>query len=256
MAECLVEESTVHTRLLRFTLGIDESRTYWVRVGERPEDRDGERVTRAVRGYEEHWFGQKSQARVETILANLRPRYDAFPVALAVLARWRSMAPDTRRMVCHWHTQLADPMYRAFSGEFLVARRGHARAEVSRDAAVGWVEEMQPGRWALSTRIQWATKLLSAAFEAGLLESNRVPRPLSWPRVPDEALGYLLYLLRELSFAGTLVENPYLASVGLAAPTLGDRLRTLPGVTLRRMGDLVDFEWGASNLAAWAEGVL
>jgi hypothetical protein len=50
----------------------------------------------------------------------LRARFDAFPNALHVLQRWPHMSPDTRRVVCHWHLQLSDPLYRDFTGTFLV----------------------------------------------------------------------------------------------------------------------------------------
>lgn len=243
------EETAIHTRLLRFTLGIDESRAYWAHVD--PDD-GADTPARALTAFEHHWFGTRTQARVEGIVGYLRPRYDAFPEALGVLRRWPRMDPDTRRAICHWHTQLADPLYRTFTGDFLVARRGHARPTIDRDRVVGWVDEVQPGRWAASTRIQWASKLLSAAHEAGLVGGTRDPRPLTWPRVPDAALAYLLHLLRGVDFEGALLDNPYLASVGLTGPALDDRLRTLPGVEHRRMGDLTEMHWAAPDLDAWA----
>jgi len=43
------------------------------------------------------------------------------------------------------------------------------------------------------------------------------------------------------------------ASAGLEDGALEPRLRTPPGVTFRRMGALVEMEWGASSLSAWAE---
>ena len=245
------EETVVHTRLLRFTLGIEESRAYWRRVD--PDD-GLEGAARALRAFESHWFGLRSQARVETIVANLRPRYDAFRPALDALRAWTAhgdMEPDTRRLICHWHTQLADPMYRAFTGEFLVERRFLSSPAVTRDRVVEWVERRAPDRWAVTTRTQWASKLLSAAFEAGLLQTNRDPRLPVWPRVSDDALLYLLHLLRALEFEGALLDNPYLASVGLAGGALGDRLRGLDGVRYARMGDLAELEFDAPPLAPW-----
>jgi hypothetical protein len=162
------------------------------------------------------------------------------------------MSPDTRRIICHWHLQLADPLYRAFTGGYLVNRRTGPRAEVSRDLVVNWVGEQGPGRWTLSTRIQFASKLLSAAFSAGLVASNRDPRPIVVPRVGDDALEYLLYLLREVQFEGTLLNNPYAASVDLQGPALENRLRHLPGMAFRRQGDLLEFGWRYADLDAWA----
>ena len=104
----------------------------------------------------------------------------------------------------------------------------------------------------MATRIQFASKLLSAVFSAGLVGANRDPRPVLIPRVPDEALEYLMYLLREVEFEGTLLQNPYLASVGCEAPSLEDRLRGLPGMAFRRQGDLLEFGWRFTDLHAWA----
>jgi len=241
------EESQVHTRLLRFTLGIDESRAYWDQVD--PTD-----VSPIIaRAYEKHWFGIKSQARVETTIANMRARYDTFPDALEVLRGWGTMPPDTRRVICHWHLQLSDPIYRDFTGRFLKARRGSLRAEIDRDLVVQWVEDAQPGRWAVSTRIMWASKLLSTAYGAHLVGSTQDPRPLRYPKVPDEALSYVLHLLRGVGIDGTMVDNPYLASVGLSGSFLEDRLRSLPGITYQRMGDLIDFDFDAPDLRTWGE---
>src|SRR4030095_2462597 len=117
---------------------------------------------------------------------------------------------------------------------------------------VGWVGRQGPERWTMSTRIQFASKLLSAAYSAGLVGSNRDPRPLVVPRIGDDALEYLLYLLREVEFAGTLLKNPYLASVDLAGPLLEDRLRSLPGIEFRGQGDLHDFGWRYPSLTQWA----
>ena len=101
-------------------------------------------------------------------------------------------------------------------------------------------------------RIQFASKLLSAAYSAGVVTSNRDPRPVGTPRVPDEALEYLLYLLRETEFEGTFLDNPYLRSVGLEEAILAERLRGLPGLAFRRQGDLTDFGWRHQDLRAWA----
>lgn len=79
-------------------------------------------------------------------------------------------------------------------------RRSGPRTEVIRDLVVAWVGERGAGRWTMATRVRFASKLLSAAFSAGLVASNRDPRPLVIPRVPNEALEYLMYLLREVQF--------------------------------------------------------
>src|SRR5262249_59710129 len=125
-------------------------------------------------------------------------------------------------------------------GTYLAERRAGARPEVTRDLVAAWVGLHGPGHWTMTMRLQFASKLLSAAYSATVVTSNRDPRPIGTPRVPDEALEYLLYLLRETEFAGTLLDNPYLASVGLDGVGLVDRLRRLPGLAFRRQGGRTD----------------
>jgi hypothetical protein len=104
--------------------------------------------------------------------------------------------------------------------------------------------------------VQFASKLLSAGSEAGLLTAKRDPREPLYPKVPDLALAYLLYLLRSLTFEGSLTDNPYVASVGLEGTFLDQRLRSLRGIEFRRMGALTEFEWAYPTLRAWAEATL
>ena len=241
------EVTAVHTRLLKCALIVEESRAYWQHVD--PEAADHP----AGRAFEDYWFGAKSLDRTKVLIANLRARFDAFPPGLSVLRTWPDMDPETRTAICHWHLQLADPLYRAFTGTYLPERRAAARPEVRQDQVVAWVSQQGPGRWTMSTRIQFASKLLSCAYTAGLVTGRRDPRPLGFPRVPDAALAYLLHLLREVDYEGTLTDNPYLRSVGLEGGILEDRLRGLPGLQYRRLADLVDFGWSFPDLATWAE---
>jgi hypothetical protein len=243
------EETQVHTRLLKCALEVEDARAYWAHT-------DGSIVATAQQAFDEYWFGARSLAWIRVLLINMRARYDTFPPSLAVLHGWPEMAPDTRRLICHWHMQLSDPLYRRFAGEFLVDRRQGPRAEVTRDLVVRWVGEQGPGRWTMATRIQFASKLLSAAHTAGLVATNRDPRPLVLPRVTDEALEYCLYLLRGADFAGSLLENPYLASVGLQGGVLEDRLRGLPGLRFARQAALVDFGWHYPDLTTWSAAKL
>ena len=240
------EATEVHTRLLKCALEVEDSRAFWAHA-------DATTNATAQQAFDEYWFGARSLARIEVLLTNMRARFTAFPAALDVLHCWPHMSPDARRIVCHWHLQLADPLYRRFTGTYLVARRAGPRPEVTRDLVVGWVGQQGPGRWTMSTRIQFASKLLSAAYSAGLVTSNRDPRPLARPRVPDDALEYLMYLLRETTFEGSLLDNLYASSVGLEGCFLEDRLRTLPGLGFKRQGDLTDFGWRHNTLLTWAD---
>lgn len=240
------ENRQVHTRLLKCALELEESRAYWAHT-------DGAEAVTAQQAFDEYWFGARSLAWVVILLTNMRGRFDAFPAALKTLHRWPDMSPDVRRILCHWHLQLSDPLYRTFTGIYLVNRRSGPRLEITRDLVVNWVGQQGPERWTMPTRIQLASKLLSAAFSAGLVGTNRDPRPLLVPKVDDNALEYLMYLLRELQFEGTMLNNPYLASVDLQGTALEERLRNLPGIEFRRQGDLTDFKWHYGNLSEWAD---
>ena len=245
MSERPSEARELHTRIMKCALEVEDARAYW-----RHADVDS-RAT-PTEAFEAYWFGARSLARIEVLLANLRARFDAFPSALWVLHRWPAMTPETRRLICHWHLQLADPLYRALTGSLLVERRDRPSAHVSRDVVVRWVGDHGRPSWTMSSRIQFASKLLSAAMSAGLVEGSRDPRPLTLPKVPDDALAYLLYLLRETEIEGTLLDNPYLRSVGLQGADLDLRLRALPSLGYEHQADLRAFHWQHQNLQAWA----
>lgn len=245
------EETAVHTRILRLALGLEESRGYWEHVDPAVPD-----ASRALLAFEQRWFGAKSLHCVRYVLGNMRARYDAFPHALAVLRRWRSMDFSTRQTIGHFHLQLSDPMYRKFTGTFLVERRGIRDGQVDRDVVLRWVKTEFPNRWSESTCTQFASKLLAAAAEAGLVSPRKDPRSLLLPKVPDIAIAYFLYLLRETRFEGSLTANPYFASLGLAGGFLDQRLKNLLGVTFHRMGHLTEFDWSAPDLVHWAEATL
>ena len=259
------EATEVHTGILRLALGVEESRAYWSNLTRgdlsRAQTRRGAaggtaEAERSLRAFEQRWFGAKSLPRVRTLLSYLAARYDAFPEALAVLHRWREMEPAARQVICHWHTQLSDPLYRRFTGEFLLDRRTLHQPKVDRPAVAKWVRQTYPDRWSEATILQFASKLLSAASEAGLVSAKRDPRSLHFPKVPDSAIAYLLYLLRGLRFEGTLTENAYVTSVGLGDGFLDQRLRTIAPIRLRRMGRLVEIDWQYTSLSAWAEATL
>ncbi len=244
------EVTEPHSRLLRCSLCVEESRAYWSHVDpERPR-------SSATGAFTASWFGSKSEAWTRELLANMRVRFDAFPAGLRVLAGWRSMPPETRRVICHFHVQLTDPLYRAFTGEFLPDRRHTLRPEVYRQAVLQWISERGLARWAMKTQLQFATRLLTCAGAACLLHGSRDPRQALAPRVPAQALEYILYTLRSLRFAGSLIENPYLASLGLVGSSLTDRLRTLTTLQFRRVGDVYGFDWRYPDLAHWAASEL
>lgn len=242
------EVKVIHSHLLRVTLEAEHSRAYWIHA--RPELSIEQEAAHA---FGEYWFGVKSMPRVRNLLGAFRTRYAAYPDALAALRAWSDVEADSRDVVCHWHLQLTDPLYRRFTGEFLPERRHRGRGDVSRDAVLTWITSVdREGRWSAATRVGFASKLMSAAHAAGIIDGIKDPRPIITPKVPTKALAYLLYLLRSLEFEGSLHDNPYLRSVGLEGGLLDDRLRTVADVGYRRVGDLVDFEWKYNGLPGWA----
>ncbi len=245
------EVRQAHTRLMNVSLALEESRAYWEHI--RPE-MPPERLP--LDAFEQHWFGNKSLTRVRRLLRTFGARFAAFPQVLAVLRRWRPRDPATRRNLCHWHTQLSDPLYRAFSSDFLEQRRFLRHPAVDADVTARWLDRESGGKWAPSARRRMAQGLLATAAAAGLCSPPPGQRSLSYPSVAPEALAYLLYLLRDVAFAGTLLENPYLRSVGLSGALLEDRLCHLPGISYQRMGELTDFGWRHPDLESWAAGCL
>jgi len=239
------EEERLHTRVLKCTLEIANSRIFWAESG-------SEQPIKAETAFEAGWFGNRSLTRLRELLTNLRARYGVFPMALQVLHRWQGMGGDTQKLICHWHLQLSDPLYRQFSASFLPDRQLQGQATISKQQVVTWLGEAGGGRWSGSTRLQLASKLLSTAHSAGLIQGRRDPRPIVFPLVPDDALTYLLHLLREVDFQGTLLANPYLRSVGLEGGLLNDRLKRLPDLSFGRQGDLVDMGWKYRDLMDWA----
>lgn len=242
------EAMRYHNRIQKLALGVEESRAYWRHV------LPGEALaSQSERAFDERWFGAKTLARIRVLMTDLRARYAAFPKALEVLRSWPGMEPETRRLVCHWHLQLADPLYRRLSGGWLIDRRLLPRATIGFRPVLQWVLDTNPKDWSPSTCRQVAGKLLSAVSEAGLVTPPPDPRRISVPRVPDKALGYILHLLRELQFEGTPFENPYLGSVGLSGVLLEQRLSVGQWGKVHRMGGLTQIEWKYPSLRAWAE---
>jgi hypothetical protein len=60
-----------------------------------------------------------------------------------------------------------------------------------------------------------------------------------------------MYLLRSVQFAGSLLDNPYLRSVGLEGSAVDDKLRTVAGLSCRRTGDVSEFTWDHDSLEDW-----
>lgn len=244
------EVQEVHTRIVNMPLAVDESVSYWKHVDPGQPIRE-----RAEQAYAERWFGNKSMKRVRAFLVNFEFRFDQFPEALAALHQWRPDDQANRRIICHWHLMLVDPLYRAFNGDLLESLRYHPSPVVERDTVVRWLHDEQPERWASATVIRIANNLLSSAAEAGILSESRGPRSFRFPNVSDATVAYLLYLLRDTQINETLFDNTYLRSVGVDAEMLETRMRRLPGIRYSRMGTLREVNWEYDNVSAWANGI-
>lgn len=241
----------MHTRILRCTLATDDSQAYWRNVD--PSVPVHERVRLAFEG---RWFGMKSEARVDTLIRNMSERFDPFPEALALLQALPSLPAVLRPWICHLHTQLSDPLYRRFTGEYLPQRRAQGLRSLDRDTVARWVESLEPGRWSVITCRKFGTNLIATAVEAGLLANRRDPRELSLVTAPEQALGYALYLLRTVRFEGALGEDPYLRSLGAARDALPPLLERVAGVRYQRVGQVEDIEWEYPSLTVWGTRVL
>jgi hypothetical protein len=238
----------IHTRLITVSLIVDEARTFW-RV-QNPEQSKAEQIEAA---FTERWFGNKSLARVRRLVRALHERFAVIPSTLSTLRQWDPDEYQTRALVCHWHTQLTDPLYRRFTSDFFEQRRRYPEPTVDHDVTLRWVQSTCPGRWSEPTNGRVASGLLSTAHSAGLCAEGPAQRALLFPFVTDDALTYLLLLLREVRFDGTLLSNPYLSSVGLTEGFLELRLRKLSTLRFSRMGDLTDIQWAFPDLKSWGD---
>ncbi|MBW4670331.1 MAG: DUF1819 family protein [Cyanomargarita calcarea GSE-NOS-MK-12-04C] len=245
------ENNDFHTRLLRTSLCLEESRAYW----EHSRD-DIPKNKVAVVAFEERWFGSKSMARVRSLLVELNYRFESYPVALLLLRYWCPSDPVTRQNICHWHMQLTDPLYRNFTGFFLEQRRQQPNANLDRSIVARWLTGQIKNDWSSATTLRMATGLIGACAAAGLCTGNTGMRQLQYPKVSDDALTYWLYFLRHVKFTGSLLDNPYLTSVGLSESFLEQRLRRLSSISFNRMGELYDFGWDYPDLKTWAIQVL
>jgi hypothetical protein len=245
------EVTKVHSRMLRIPLVLEESRAYWEHWRlEIPKS------LRSQIAFEERWFGSKSMARVRSLLSEFHHRFDSYPVLLKLLRYWCPSDLMTRQNICHWHTQLTDPIYRQFTGEFLDQRRSQPNAVVDRDLVSRWVIQRLGADWSAATVQRMSIALLTTSTAAGICSDEGNSRQLEFPKVTDAALVYWLYCLRGLSYEGSLLNNPYFTSVGLSGDFLEQRLRRIHGLTFSRMGDLYDFEWKYPDLLTWATDTL
>lgn len=240
------ESTEYHTRLMKAALAVEDCRAYWLARRTKPQP------TPEI-AFQEYWFGARSLPWLQRLLGDMRARFEAYPESLAVLAAWADMSVSVRLSICHWHLQLADPLYRNFTGQFLPARASHGFESVRKSIVAEWIEECCPDRWQPVTRNQFARKLLYAATDAGLLKQAGSEWNIVAPTTDQIALTYLLYLLRGIEFEGSVTRNLYLRSVVIDEAELATRFRASSAVRVFLQGDLVDVSWQHESLTDWAE---
>lgn len=224
------EVTTPHTQLLRCALEIDESFAYLAHV-----------VPGSTPDLATVW-PDKTPARLPLLRRQMDRRFAAYPHAHEVLHAWApTMEASIRPIVCHWHLQLADPIYRAFTVN--LRTRSAVDLHTVNDE---FLEPFDTSGWSPATRLQLASKLLSCALEAGLIAGNRGYRATQTPDLPPVAIAYLAHLLERVTFDGTATDNPYVASVGLTR----EAFKTTPRIHVTRNTFLLDEPFEPAQYAA------
>ena len=165
------ETTLVHTRLSRCALEVEDSRAFWARADEATS-------VSAQQAFDEYWFGARSLARVEVLLVQHAGPLQCLPCGARRPARLAAHAAGD----APGHLPLAPAAQRpplpALHGHLPGGAPRWGPPEVTRDLVAAWVGQHGPGHWTMTMRIQFASKLLSAAYSAGVVTSNRDPRPV------------------------------------------------------------------------------
>jgi hypothetical protein len=119
-----------------------------------------------------------------------------------------------------------------------------------------WVDSLEPGRWSVITCRKFGTNLLATAVEAGLLGKQKEQRELADANVPDQVLGYALYLLRSVRMEKAIGDDPYLRSLRADRDALPALLPRVPGITYQRLGRVEELDWHYPSLTVWGVQVL
>ncbi len=247
--EPCVESTVLHKDLQRSALLVEDSVSYWEHID--PRSAMPDRVLEARR---DRWFGSKVQANVVGArLRDLAARFDAYPHALRMLQSV-TVPVELRPLVCHVHLALADRRYRRFTCEYLAQRRERALGAPDVAHIADWLRASEPSFYYPAAFDGLAPRLLATAREAGLVDDDGTPRELGPTEVPPHATAYVLYLLREVRFAGTLRENAYLRGLGIVGEKdIAAAIEAAPGIreVTRGRGRSVAFE--EAGLLEWGE---
>jgi hypothetical protein len=170
-------------------LQVDASMRFWshVQAGESAAER-------RRRAAQEGWYPELSEARLKYLLSELEKRFPQS--SLPALQAWSPEGERQAPLVCHWHLQCSDPLYRDFTSSYLVrlwARPDHGLSVAEVDA---WLAARAPDRgWSATTRRRLASGLLGAAAEAGLLKGSGRKKEVRTVNVDAASMGYLRSVL-------------------------------------------------------------
>ena len=242
----LSERQEVQTRLLRVGLAVDESRAYW-RLAD-PTKRSHDLVETA---FEEQWFGTKSFQRVSYLINTVSDRIGG---GTEELLAWDPENPQDRAWVCHWHLQRTDIIYRQFTDQYVCGLLKSDDPTLEKASTLEWLHTLAPGRWSGSTADRLATGLISSLSEAGYCDITPLPRPLVAPELSDHALAYLLYLLKRMTFEGSLLDNPYLRSSTVEID-LQERLQHLPQIEAEPGDGSGGLQWKHDTFTGWMKSL-
>lgn len=194
------EEQTPHTGLLRLGLAVPASRIYWERAGSGLE----------IPNRQESWYPKLSAQRERYLLRQMQRRFP-HPWPAEILSR----PTLTANLVCHWHLQLTDPLYRHYTGDYLLKCWSSGTPAVSLEGTAAWVEKSPVAAdWKPNTVRRLASGLMSSASAAGLCDRRgRSERELRLPVVSAADLHYLNDLLDRAQSLGD--RSYYRVSVGL-----------------------------------------
>ncbi len=237
----LAERQEVQTRLLRVGLAVDESRAYW-RLAD-PTIPSQDLVERA---FEEQWFGTKSIQRVSYLINTVSDRIGG---GTEELLAWDPEDAQDRAWVCHWHLQRTDIIYRQFTDQYVCELLKSDDPVLDKSSTLEWLHTLAPGRWNGSTADRLATGLISSLSEAGYCDVTPLPRPLAAPVLSDHALAYLLYLLKRMTFEGSLLDNPYIRS-SASESSLKQRLQQLPNFDAESANNS-NLQWTHDSFTSW-----
>lgn len=161
------------------------SATFWRHAD--PSESLSERRARALA---EEWYLDLSDARRRYLLGEFDKRFS--PAHLRALKAWQPDAERQAPLLCHWHLQWSDPLYREFTSGFLVNAWAQPETKINVDAVDGWLEQRgSHTEWSASTRRRLASGLLSAAGEAGFLKGSGRLKEVRTVTVDGACMDYL-----------------------------------------------------------------